>query len=146
LEAYRDYLRDAKALRIIAQRIAASVDLDDQAPPLPRGESLAVLAQADASRGASHEMVALTGSAETLRAAHQLNRSLWRLEWFARGLIDDEDSQGWKEAMRQYMQAIDVFIESARKDVGAPDVYSRRSPEPSPAVAYLQERQERRAP
>jgi hypothetical protein len=136
LESYRDYLRDAKAMRIIAQRIAAGIGLDDEAPPLDRGVSLDVLAQTDAARSASYEMVALTGSAETLEAAHALNRALWRLEWFARGLLDDRDRTGWQDGMGRYMAAIDAFNEAGRKDLGIPGTYIRRQPEIPPDVMY----------
>jgi hypothetical protein len=146
LESYRNYLRDAKTMRTIAQRMAAGVGLDDQAAPLERAVSSDALAQADADRSAAYEMVALTGSCETLAAAHILNRALWRLDWFARGRLDDNDRPGWQEAMRAYMVAIDAFHEAARRDMGVPGAYRRREPEIPPNVLYEQERRNSCAP
>jgi hypothetical protein len=140
LDSYKNYLRDAKAMRTIAQRIAAGVGLDEQAPPLDRAVSSAALAQADADRSASYEMVALTGSSEALEAAQNLNRALWRLDWFARGRLDDSDRAGWRDAMRLYMVAIDTFHEAARKDMGVPGTYARRRLEIPPNVLYQQEK------
>jgi len=78
--------------------------------------------------------------AKTLEAAHILNRDLWRLDWFARGQLDDNDRPGWQDAMRRYMVAIDTFNEAARRDMGVPGTYSRREPEIPPNVLYEQER------
>jgi hypothetical protein len=78
---------------MLSQRIAASVGLDGRAQPLTREEGLPLLAAAEATRSVSTEMVALLGSGETVSALGELNRAVWRMEWFARGLLDDGSSR-----------------------------------------------------
>jgi hypothetical protein len=94
LQAYGRYLGDVKRMRDLAQRIAAHVGLDDQAFPLPREQGIDQLAEANMARSSSYETVALLGAPDVVEAARELNRAVWRLDWLARGLLDDSDSQG----------------------------------------------------
>jgi hypothetical protein len=80
----------------------------------------------------STEMVALLGSKETVSALGELNRAVWRMEWFARGLLDDDDREGWEEAGRAYRQAANRFHDCARRDLGVPGELRPRDLEPSP--------------
>ena len=139
LESYRQYLVDAKQVRMIAQRIAAGVGLDDQAEPLTRPDGVPLLVEADRTRGVSFEMVTLLGNAHTVLAGRELNRAIWRLEWFARGRLRDDDTSGWHAAMRRYHQAIHTFNASVRHDLGVPGEYAVRRTEGSPRLAYERE-------
>lgn len=131
LEAYARYVSDVKHVATLAQRIAAGVGLDDRPQALTRKDGLPLLASAETTRSVSTEMVALLGSEETISALSDLNRAVWRLEWFARGLRD-ENREGWEEDMRAYKQAINVFHECARRDLDVPGAYLPREPGPSP--------------
>ena len=55
LQAYGAYVGDIKRMRDLAQRVAAAVGLDDQAPPLDREAGLPLLAEANMTRSSSFE-------------------------------------------------------------------------------------------
>jgi hypothetical protein len=126
LQSYGRYLSDVKRMRDIAQRIAAGVGLDDQAPPLQRDAGVGPLAEANMSRSSSFESVSLIGGKDVIDTGRPLNRAVWRLEWFARGFLDDSDVEGWQEASRNYVAAINKFHESARLDLGVSDEFAPR--------------------
>jgi hypothetical protein len=140
LEACAAYLADVKLMRDIAQRVAADVGLDDQAPALSRGAGLDSLAEANMARSRSYEAVTLISGAETIIAARELNRVIWRLEWFARGLLDDTDVAGWEEAVHQYHRAMNAFHLCVRRELGISSEFSPRRSEPSPRELYESDR------
>ncbi|MFG1604945.1 hypothetical protein [Actinoplanes sp. NPDC049265] len=140
LQAYGTYLADVKRLRDLAERVAASVGLDDQAPPLGRDAGLEQMAEANMARSVSFETVNLVGGRPVVEAGRLLNRAVWRLEWFARGLLDDSDREGWIHAFRSYHAAINVFTECSRLDVDVSGEFSPRVTEPSPRVQYESDR------
>src|SRR5580704_9464971 len=118
LDAYMSYLSDVKEMRVIARRILHDTGLDPNLPiPLPREEGLLLLAETEAHRSVSAERVLLVGSKETITALHALNKAVWRIEWFARGLVDNTDTDAWKQASSEYALAINNFQECARSDV-----------------------------
>lgn len=137
------YVADVKRMRSIAQRMAADVGLDDQAPPLPRNDGLDLLAEANMARGSSFETLALIADRNLVEAARALNRAVWRLEWFARGLLDDTDLEGWRIAVRDYFHAINLFHEHARHELGVMGKASSREGEGSPREQYELERRTR---
>jgi hypothetical protein len=47
------------------------------------------------ARSSSYETVALLGAPPVVAAARELNRAVWRLDWYARGLLNDADARGW---------------------------------------------------
>lgn len=143
LHAYGSYVSDVKRMRDLAQRIAAAIGLDHQAPPLQRDIGLEPLAEANMARSSSFETVNLIGGKDVVKAGRDLNRAVWRLEWFARGFLDDTDQEGWLEAFRNYYAAINRFHECARLDLGVGDEFPRRSAEPSPRVEYEMDRRRR---
>jgi hypothetical protein len=143
LQTYGAYVSDVKRMKSIAARIAADVGLDDQAPPLSRDVGKDVLAEANMARGNSFETLALMADRDLFEAARVLNRAVWRLEWFARGLLDDTDVDGWHVAARDYYQALNRFHQFARHELGVVGVFSPREAEDSPREQYEQERQNR---
>jgi hypothetical protein len=146
LQVYGAYVADVKRMRDLAQRIAAGVQLDDQAPPLSRDAGSEPLAEANMARSSSFETVTLIGGKAVVEAGRGLNRAVWRLEWFARGFFDDTDRAGWAEAFHSYHAAIDRFHESARLDIGVTAEFSPRPTEPSPRDQYDRDRIERIQP
>jgi hypothetical protein len=143
LQTYGTYVSDIKRMKSIAARIAAGVGLDDQAPPLARDAGKDVLAEANMARGNSFETLALMADRELVEAARVLNRAIARLEWFARGLLDDTDVEGWHVAKRDYYAALNNFHEFARHELGVTGMFSPRETEGSPREQYEQERQTR---
>jgi hypothetical protein len=127
LDAYVTYLSDIKQMRIIARRMLRDTMLDPNLPiALTKEEGLPLLAEAEARRSVSAELVLLVGSEEVISALHVLNQAVWRMEWFARGLIDNTDDDAWERAHTEYATAIDSFQECARRDVRVPGSYVPR--------------------
>lgn len=77
-------------------------------------------------------MVALIGGEETVKAHRVINAAVWRIEWFARGLVDDTDKDSWHRAEEEYVAAINTFHERARRDIGVPGKYVNREARPEP--------------
>ncbi|GAA2485863.1 hypothetical protein [Winogradskya humida] len=136
LQAYGQYVSCVKRMRDIAERIAASVQLDDHAPPLQREAGLEPLAEANMARSSSFETVNLIGGSNVVAAGQELNRAIWRIEWFARGLLDDTDRDGWAKAFDDYFTAINGFHRAARADLGVSGEFSPRAAQPSPRLGY----------
>nr|WP_221377645.1 hypothetical protein [Actinoplanes polyasparticus] len=143
LDAYGKYVSDIKRMRDLAQRIAAAVGLDDQAPQLSRDAGLDLLTEANMARSNSFEAINLIAGNEVILAGRQLNLAVWRMEWFARGFLDDSDREGWSLAFRDYFEAVNSFHEAARMDLGIDGGFSPRSAEVSPRVRYELDRQKR---
>jgi hypothetical protein len=146
LRVYSTFLADIKRMRDLAQRIAAVVGLDEQAPPMSRDTGLEQLAEANMARSASFETVNLIAGRAVVEAGRELNRTVWRLEWFARGFLDDADREGWAAAFRAHHAAINDFHKYARLDVGVSDEFSPRSTEPSPKDPYDHDIAARKSP
>jgi hypothetical protein len=95
------------------------------------------------ARGNSFETLALMGDRDLVEAARDLNRAVWRLEWFARGLLDDNDVDGWRIATHDYYRSVNNFHELARHELGVTGVFSPREAERSPRERYELERETR---
>jgi hypothetical protein len=134
LDSYARYAEAVKHKCMLAQRIAVSAGLDVRAQPLDCEEGLRLLAEAEAEavRGVSYEKVVLLGSRDTVAALYELNKASWKLDWFARGKLDDDDRAGWDEAMNAYAKAFDRFHRSARADLSVPGEYFSRDQGLSP--------------
>lgn len=127
LEAYMNYLSDVKAMRVIARRVLHDTGLDANLPiPLTREAGLPLLAEAESDRSVSAERVLLVGNEEVINALRTLNQAIWKIEWFARGLIDNADADAWRQASSEYAVAINSFQECARRDVRVPGSYVPR--------------------
>jgi hypothetical protein len=127
LDAYATYLSDIKKMRVIARRIVRDTVLDPNLPEsLERDEGLPLLAEAEANRSVSAEIVLLVGSEEVINSLRVLNQAVWRIEWFARGLIDNADTDAWNQAASEYFVAINSFQECVRRDVRVPGSYPPR--------------------
>jgi hypothetical protein len=124
LDAYVTYLSDIKQMRGIARRIVGDTGLDPNLPiALTKDEGLPLLAEAEAHRSISAELVVLVSSEEVINALRALNQAVWKIEWFARGLIDNLDTEAWSQASSEYEIAISRFRECVRGDVRVPDSY-----------------------
>jgi hypothetical protein len=127
MDAYVTYMNDIKEMRVIARRVLRETGLDVNLPiPLTKEEGLPLLAEAEARRSVSAERVLLVGSEEVINALRALNQAVWRIEWFARGLIENADADAWRKASSEYHTAIDNFQECARRDLRVPGSYVPR--------------------
>jgi hypothetical protein len=121
LAAYAAYLGDVKKMRVIARRILHDSVPDVNLPiPLAKDEGLPLLAEAEAQRSVSAELVILVGSEAVVNALRALNEAVWKIEWFARDLVDNADGAAWQQASVDYAEAINAFQEAARRDVRTP--------------------------
>lgn len=118
LTAYIQYGDAVKRMHSVAVRICASRGFDYSVEPLEPAEGLAVLASASAERSARWEAVLLLGDRDTVKAARAWHQTVWRLEWYARGMLTDRPK--WDEAVQDADAARHVFYVAARKDLGMP--------------------------
>jgi hypothetical protein len=88
-----------------------------------------LLAEAETRRGLSSEVVTLTGGEAVIEAHRKVNQTLWRMEWFARGLVEDASRENWDRVRREYVNAINNFHECARRDLIVPGEYLPRDHE-----------------
>jgi hypothetical protein len=116
-------------MRAIARRMLGGGTLDDPTLPtaLSREEGLPLLAEAEARRSVSAEVVLILASEEVIDALRTLNRAVWKIEWFARELIAVEDTEAWNQAIVEYNRAINAFQEHVRQDLGVPGRYLPRA-------------------
>jgi hypothetical protein len=118
--AYAGYGRAIKACYSLSNRIAAARGLHAQTPALSPEEGVQQLETAAAQRERDWEHVLLLGDPETVDAARTWHRSVWRMEWYAHGWIDDADAAGWEEAVAAASRARIEFYAAARRSLGIP--------------------------
>ncbi|MFI5916747.1 hypothetical protein [Dactylosporangium sp. NPDC051541] len=122
LDVYVAYLDDVKTMRSIARRMLGDSGLDPKLPiALSKDEGLPLLAEAEAHRSISAERVLLLGPKEVVEALRKVNQALWRIEWFARGLITEPSHDAWTHAKQEFEVAINAFRESVRRDLRVSD-------------------------
>lgn len=133
IDAYINYLDNVKEMRVIARRMLRDTGLDVSLPiALTKEEGLPLLAEAEAHRSISAERVLLVGSEDVIGALRALNQAIWKIEWFARGLIENADADVWLQASGEYHAAINSFQECARRDLRVPGIYV-----PGPQASYV---------
>jgi hypothetical protein len=128
MDAYASYLNDVKEMRAIARRMLHDTGFVDAHLPIPlaKEKGLPLLAEAESHRSVSSERVLLVAGKEVIDTLRALNRAVWRIEWFARGLIENADADAWRQASDEYHAAIDNFQECARRDLRVPGSYVPR--------------------
>jgi hypothetical protein len=107
--AYAGYGRAIKACYSLSNRIAAGRGLHATTPSLSPEEGLPQLEVAAAQREFDWEHVLLLGDAATVDAARTWHRSVWRMEWYAHGWINEPDAAGWEEAVATASRARTEF-------------------------------------
>jgi hypothetical protein len=116
-DAYAAYGRAIKQMINLSQRLAAGRGIGGSGEPLAATQdNLEALAAAEAVRGNVWETVLLLGDPSTIAAARHWQEQVWRLEWFARGLMTGEEA-GWDRAMEAANEARAAFYGSARRDL-----------------------------
>lgn len=118
LDAYIRYGDGLKRMHNLCVRISAARGFDYTIEPLTPEEGLPELASASTERSARWEAVLLLGGQETVDTARDWDQAVWRLEWYARGLLDDH--VGWNEAVAQADATRHDFYAAARRDLGVP--------------------------
>jgi hypothetical protein len=137
--AYAAYARAVRQTVTISQRIAAGRGLGDSTEPLPpNDENIGLLASAEAARAELWETVILLGHPSTVDASRNWNDRVWRLEWYARGLVTG-DSSDWSNAVSEVDTARSIFYEAARRDLevrGGSIAWRDPSDVPSPRLLH----------
>ncbi|WP_435091615.1 hypothetical protein [Micromonospora aurantiaca (nom. illeg.)] len=118
--AYAGYGRAIKACYSLSSRIAAGRGLHAQTPSLSPEDGLPQLEAAAAQRERDWEHVLLLGDPATVEAARTWHRSVWRMEWYAHGWIDEADPAGWEEAVATASRSRTKFYAAARRSLDIP--------------------------
>ena len=135
-ETYSTYIGDVKQQVIAANRIAASRGLITRVTsPLNPAEGLGVLEEVSNRRSQSSERVTLLADTETLAALRTLNDAVWRMECYARGIIESANTEMWEADWTAYRGAFDTFHRRARAELGTPGEYFGRLVERAPSKA-----------
>jgi aminoglycoside/choline kinase family phosphotransferase len=120
-DAYSSYLGDVKEMVAVANRITQSVGLHNRTTaPLDKEQGLVLLAEVGTRRTVSSDRAALLANMETAQALRHLDSTAWLLESFARDTVRNVSPEGWKEAMTSYRNALNIFLQSARNELGLP--------------------------
>jgi hypothetical protein len=118
MRAYAEYGDAVKRMNSLAVVLAVSRGIRHEVVPTGRSaeEDLIALGAASVERSARWEAVLLLGTRDTIAAARAWHECVWRLEWFARGKLNDQDE--WETAVRDAERARDHFYACAREDLG----------------------------
>lgn len=117
LQAYSDYGHAVKECSSYYLRLAAGRNLTDHPAPLEStNDVLEQAATAERRRSAMVEPLSLLTDARTAEAIRALNRSLWHLEWLARGRKPG-DTATWANAFSDYRAARADFYQHARRSL-----------------------------
>jgi hypothetical protein len=116
LTAYAEYGDVVKRVKSAALRVARSKGLESTAPPIDLAQGLENLIKLEDERTAKWERVLLLGDPETVLAAREWHRSVWKIQDFARG--EDVEREAWPDFLRQTTMARARFYACARKQLG----------------------------
>jgi hypothetical protein len=116
VDAYAEFSHAIKAYIVLAQRMAAARGLGDAKLPIDPDKDLHRLVAAEERRGTTWEQVLLLGDERVIEAGRDWIVEAWRLEWFARGLLTDE--QEWRETETALRRTRAAFYSAARRDLG----------------------------
>jgi hypothetical protein len=113
LDAYADYLGCAAVMASLAGKASGARGFNDRAVKADLDTVLKALNEVETRRGVAFERVALLGEDQTIKAGHRLNEALWKMEWFARGLIEGSPEK-WEAAADEYIKVLIEFHRAAR--------------------------------
>jgi hypothetical protein len=116
LDSYTRYVTSVVHMARIAGQIAGLHGWDDLAVPADEQNAPRALDEAEVERTAAFERVVLVGDQQCIAAGHSLNRSVWAMEWIARGL-QAGSREVWQETRDRYVTALGSFHEHARKSL-----------------------------
>lgn len=119
LSAYVDYVNSTKVSVNIVVLVLAGKGIVEANNSLEESEGLAMLSDAEGERSVKLEGVLMLGNTETIAAARELTRQLYRLYSFARGELP-VTPQIWDEAYSAYRLARTRFHDAARNSLGVP--------------------------
>lgn len=135
IDAYSTYVNDIKHMSAVARRVGASRGLAGRPSDLSAEEGARLLVEAEMRRSLSSEVVTLIGGRETVEALRLLNRTVWDLEFAARGLGDDNGPEAWDRTRQHFTDALDAFHRCVRRELEVPGDYLARDPEWQPPWA-----------
>lgn len=128
LDAYSAYVHDVKHMSAVARRVGAARGLAGRPTDLSVEDGQRLFVEAEMCRSLTSEAVTLVAGPETVEALRLLNRTVWDLEWIARGLGEDIGPEAWDRCRSRFTDALDAFHKSARSELGVPDSYLSRDP------------------
>lgn len=113
LNAYADYLGCATVMARLAGQASGARGFNDFAVKANLETVLKALDEVETRRGVAFERVALLGEDRTIKAGHQLNEVLWKMDWFARAVIEGSPEK-WQNIGDEYLKALIEFHKMAR--------------------------------
>jgi hypothetical protein len=118
-EAYSEYLVTVTQMARTAGQLVHTRGWDDLASSIDQETGIANLDRFEGARTAAYERVVMLADEESIRAADDLNRAVWRLEWMARGATEGS-LQDWQALLGIYIRALDHFQQAARSSLVVP--------------------------
>src|SRR6202034_187795 len=94
--------------------------------PLDAEMGLDLLEEVSNRRSQSSERVTLLADSSTLAALRTLNDAVWRMECYARGIIEGASTEMWETDWLAYRRAVDTFHRHARAELGTPGEFTDR--------------------
>jgi hypothetical protein len=118
LDAYENYVDKVRASVSAALVLYESRQRDEDQSGARRDPELReALAESVRVRSRAFERVMLLGGGDVVEAAHDLNAVVESLIWLARGDVAGTRAE-WAQHFSAVFQAINVFHDTARKDLG----------------------------
>jgi hypothetical protein len=138
LDVYIDYVNSTGRFEILATRMIAARGLDTHgSAPVDLTVGADDLARAESDLTERWASLLLLAPTDVISAAQRWRHAIWHIEWFARGLLNDETE--YAIAAEEVDAARDSFIDAARSDL-------RLTKGPLPAIVFPPEWQERTPP
>jgi hypothetical protein len=116
LNSYIEFSNTGTKFAALAMQMCAGRGFTTYGRAIPPDENLERLATLEAQLQEKWNILILLGSTEVLTKAEQIRHALWRLEWFARGDLTDNDE--FIETNLQLDDCRDNLIRAARLDLG----------------------------
>jgi hypothetical protein len=133
LDAYADYLGCIAVMARLAGQASGARGFNDLAVEVDLDVALKALDEAETRRAVAFERVALLGEDQTIKAGHRLNEVLWKMEWFARGLVEGSPNK-WQEVTEEYIKALIEFHKVARARLSISGEFHPKQEIPQPDV------------
>lgn len=119
-EVFTSYLDAVVTMARSAGRVAGYQKWDKRAAvPVSLEQAISQVEAAESRRSTAFEGVVLLANHRTIRAGHELNKALWRLEWLADGRLKGSEVL-WLKHRDSFAAALHDFHTAMREDLKVP--------------------------
>ena len=130
LDCYSNFASAIMTYITLAYRITAGLGLNQSVQPLDDAVGLPALADAESALSVAWERVMLLGSPSVIRAAQAWRDEAWRLDRYARRILQERDGEFGKATQARRAAQRDFYV-AVRADLGVTGgeipVFQRRS-------------------